>query len=124
MDPDDQGAMQSIVQHPCLSFTIQLVVDGSITEEGDTNLRDATIDLVCLILLRVTLPPFYPSEEELSPSGDSPHLLPAFDIEDFVCTHRDMKCTPDKPLVSLANLDEFGLKQLMTEEAKLELGLL
>ncbi|KAL7539667.1 hypothetical protein ACHAWF_006479 [Thalassiosira exigua] len=115
MDTDNEEVLQNIAHHPPLSFTIQLVVDGSIAEE------DGSVDLVCLLLVRVTLPPFYPSEDESSSAtlvDDNPQLLPTFGIEYFVCTHRDMKCTPDKPLESLALLDEIGLTQLLAEEAK------
>ena len=64
-----------------------------------------------VLLLKVTLPPLYPSEDFIN-------ALPIFDIEYYLCTDRDMECTPDKPLESLAFLDEKRLKDALSDEAQ------
>ena len=103
MDPENESLCKEIVQHPPLSFTIQLVIDGAVDNDGNEK-----IDLVSLVLLRVSLPVLYPSEEHS-------FALPKFDIEYFLCTHREMEYPPDKPLESLAFLDEEGLRGTLNE---------
>ena len=106
IDPESEQTLEKIVKHPPLSFTIQLVVDGTVHTDGDD------VELATVILLNVTLPSLYPMGES------SNNNLPTFDIAYFCCTDREMKCTPDKPLNSLADLDETGLKESLIEEAK------
>ena len=106
IDPESEQTLEKIVKHPPLSFTIQLVVDGTVHSDGDD------VELATVILLNVTLPSLYPMGES------SNNNLPTFDIAYFCCTDREMKCTPDKPLNSLADLDETGLKESLIEEAQ------
>ena len=106
IDPESEQTLEKIVKHPPLSFTIQLVVDGTVHTDGDD------VELATVILLNVTLPSLYPMGES------SNNNLPTFDIAYFCCTDREMKCTPDKPLNSLADLDETGLKESLIEEAQ------
>ena len=105
IDPESEQTLEKIVKHPPLSFTIQLVVDGTVHTDGDD------VELATVILLNVTLPSLYPM-------GESNNNLPTFDIAYFCCTDRGMECTPDKPLNSLADLDETGLKESLIEEAQ------
>lgn len=109
MDPEDEDTAQQIGSHPPPSFTIQLIVDGAIRDEDVDNGRWDGVELAAVLLLRVTLPSLYPLD------GSS---LPAFDVDYFVCTDRDMDCAPDKPLESLAHLDETKLKEALAEEAR------
>lgn len=106
VDPEDEVLLKKIAEHPLLSFTIQLCVDGVVHDGEDS-------ELTALLLVRVTLPSLYPL-------GDSTveNSLPAFDIEYFCCTEREMECTPDKPLESLAYLDETRLKESLCAESK------
>jgi len=109
-NPDDEDTARQIESHPPLSLTIQLIVDGAAPDEeaSDGSGGDAE-QLAAVLLLRATLPPRYPLHASSSPD---------FRIEYFVCTHRDMDCPPDKPLASLAHLDEARLKDMLAEEAR------
>mmetsp|Transcript_23695 Transcript_23695/g.40467 ORF Transcript_23695/g.40467 Transcript_23695/m.40467 type:complete len:371 (-) Transcript_23695:67-1179(-) len=124
IDPEDEPSLKKIVHHPNPSFTIQLMVDGTIHDDDCNDGKD--VHLTAVLLLRVTLPSLYPSEEDNADDDDASDnhpnrtllLLPTFDIAYFLCTHKDMECTPDKPLESVGHLDERKLNDAMMEEAR------
>lgn len=112
IDPENEALLENVANHPHLSFTIQITVDGTIRDDHFADKGE--VELTSIMLLRVTLPPLYPLGEI---SGAANNTLPTFDVEFFCCTEREMECTPDKPLESLAHLDESGLKESLAEEA-------
>ena len=102
MDVENESMLQSILQHPPLSFTIQVIVDGMC--------KESNMEIAAVLLLRVIMPKMYPIDET---------SIPNFVIEDFIATDREALCNPDKPLESLAHLAENRLKNTLEEEARL-----
>merc|ERR1711862_1017534 len=100
---------KKIVEHPPSTCLLQLIVDGTIDEAENDNGNGNVEELTAILLLRVNFPLLYPFDES---------SLPIFNIEYFICTDRNMLCTPDKPLDSLAHLDEIKLKKALVEEAR------
>ena len=108
MDDDNEQTLEAILKHPPSSFTLQLVVDGA-CESGGGNDDMNTMNLTALLLLRVTLPTLYPFDEKSAP---------VFDFDYFIATDRDAVCNPDKPIETLAHLEEYELKGALSKEAK------
>ena len=117
---DDTLLLQNIIHHPPTSFTLQLTVDGEVLyvnddiDDGDNgnssnSESSSSIELAASLLLKVTLPPSYPLDET---------TVPVFSVEYFIATDRDAVCNPEKPLESLAYLDESRLYNALREEAK------
>lgn len=100
MDEGDEIKLQNIVRHPPTSFTLQLTVDG--TCEG------SDLDIAACLLLKVTMPSHYPLDES---------YIPTFEILYFMATDREAVCNPDKPLESLAYLEESLLIEALQQEA-------
>ncbi len=107
MDNENISLLQQIGQHPDISFTIQIIVDG-ICNNTDGN---ESCELAATLLLHVTLPALYPLDE-------SNACTPVFDINYFIATDREAICAHDKPLVSLAHLEEGQLKNALIETAR------
>lgn len=112
VDPEDEVLLKKIAEHPLLSFTIQLCADGVVRDDHFSDMCEDG-ELTALLLVRVTLPSFYPLG-----GSTAENSLPAFDIEYFCCTEREMECTPDKPLESLAYLDKTRIKESLCAESK------
>jgi hypothetical protein len=104
-DPDDETLLRSIAEHPPLSFFLRLEID-----EIGTDISNGEMELVTLILLRVTPPPLYPSSAP-----------PRWDFESVMITDKQAMCSADKPLESLAFLDEKRLQQALLEKAEEEI---
>merc|ERR1712194_662255 len=75
---------------------------------GDDNEHE--MDLNVLILMRVTLPPLY-----LNSEGSQ---TPVWEFLDVMVMDKKFFCSADKPLESLAWLDEQKLKDAMNSEAQ------
>jgi hypothetical protein len=99
-----------IANHPHLSLFIQLEVDGSLS----TMSEDST-ELNALIIVEVTLPPLYLNID------DGPSVVPLWTFHHVMVTDKDVFCSADKPLESLAWLDEKAIGQAMTQYAQEEL---
>eukprot|EP00545_Synedropsis_sp_CCMP1620_P001002 CAMPEP_0119014074 /NCGR_PEP_ID=MMETSP1176-20130426/9339_1 /TAXON_ID=265551 /ORGANISM="Synedropsis recta cf, Strain CCMP1620" /LENGTH=313 /DNA_ID=CAMNT_0006967211 /DNA_START=94 /DNA_END=1035 /DNA_ORIENTATION=+ len=97
-DEENEALLTSVVQHPPLSYSLQLSIDGS---------NEDQMDLVASLLLKVTLPPMYPES-----------ALPQFEVAYFVVTDRTAVCSADKPLESLVNLQEDKLLEALLEQAQ------
>jgi hypothetical protein len=95
-DEENEALLRSVVDHPALSFSLQLSIDS--TDETD---------LVASLLLQVTLPPSYPE------AG-----LPNFEVAYFMVTDCTAVCSADKPLESLAHLKEEELLTTLSEQAQ------
>jgi hypothetical protein len=105
-EPDDETLLRSIADHPPLSFLLKLEID-----EISTDISNGEMELVALILLRVTPPPLYPSYS----------APPRWDLEYVMVTDKQAMCSADKPLESLAFLDEKRLQQALLEKAEEEI---
>ena len=101
---------KSIVQHPRLSLLIQLEVEGSLATPSDE-----LMDLTALIILYVGLPPLYLN------SDDGLSEVPSWRFRHVMVTDKDIFCSADKPLESMAWLDEKAILQAMTDFARGEL---
>jgi hypothetical protein len=104
-EPGDE-LLRSIAKHPPLSFLLKLELD----DLGEIDSANPDMDLTALILLRVTLPPLYPSS-----------VPPRWDFEYVMVTDKLAMCSADKPLESLAWLDDKRLQQTMLEKAEEEI---
>ena len=114
-DENDQELCLSIAQHPSLSFYMLLHVD-----DDNNVLAEATetsMTLNATLILRVSLPPFYLRSSETATSSPTPH----FDFIQVMVTDKQALCSADKPLESLAWLDETAILDAMTLHAKQEL---
>lgn len=100
MDEDNENLLRSVVGNPPVCFTLQLTIDDE-RGGGDMNLG-------AHVLLRVELPPRYPLHG----------AVPNFSFAYFMVTDKAATCSADKPLVSLAYLDETKLLQSMEKEAE------
>ncbi len=107
MENENLSILQEIGHHPNISFTIQIIVDGICNDEDGNE----SYELAATLLLNVTLPSLYPLDE-------SNACTPVFEVEYFMATDREAVCGPDKPLESLAHLDEGQLKNALMEAAK------
>lgn len=105
MDEENETLLRSVAQHPPISLLLQSTINNANKDliSGDDNL-----ELVASLLLRATMPRTYPL------SGSTP----VFEIEYFMVTDLHMECNADKPLESLAHLEESTLKNAMQAEAK------
>lgn len=90
VEEDDEVLLQSIVEHPPLSLYLSQTI-------GDMNNPDHLASL----LLNITYPPLYPL------GGATPQI----EIMYFMVTDRNAVCSPDKPLESLAFLEESKLQE-------------
>jgi hypothetical protein len=108
---DDSTIRRRIAKHPPLSFYIRLEVDDCHIPAGDD--LAAEIDWNVQILIRVTLPPLY-----LNSDGSQ---QPMWSFEYVMVTDKNQYCSADKPLESMAWLDEIKLKQAMEKNAEEEL---
>jgi hypothetical protein len=97
MDEENEALLQSVVEHPPVSLYLQLTID-------DTN----NSDLAASVLLHATYPPLYPL-------GGS---TPQFEISYFMVTNQTTVCSADKPLESLAYLEETKLQDAFKMEAE------
>jgi hypothetical protein len=103
-EPDDETLLRSIAEHAPLSFLLKLEIDEGMSS---SDLSNGEMELVALILLRVTPPPLYPSSAP-----------PRWDFESVMVTDKLAMCSADKPLESLAFLDEKRLQQALLEQAE------
>jgi hypothetical protein len=101
-DEDNETVLKSLVGHPEASFTIQFTVPN---EMGILNNAD-DMELSASVVLHVTLPPTYPN------------TAPTIQIHDCMVTDKNAVCSPDKPLETLAFLDETKLQAALAEEVK------
>lgn len=101
-DPDDEGVLKSIAEHPDVSFSLQLTIDDT----GGCQNED--MDLVASILLSVSFPSMYPLYDE----------IPSFKLADVMITDKNAENSPDKPLESLGFLDEQKLIEDLNQQAR------
>lgn len=94
MDEEKEVLLRSVAEHPPVSLYLQLTLDGD-------------IDLVASVLLHVTYPQLYPL------GGSTPH----YEIDYFMVTDRTAVCSADKPLESLAYLEETALRDALKTES-------
>lgn len=102
-DEEDETALRSFVEHPPLSFSIQLTVEDT-REDAEPEM-----DLVASIVLSVKLPSHYPLQG----------ATPDFQLSDIMITDKNAVCSPDKTLESLAFVDQKKLLNDMVKEATL-----
>lgn len=103
-DPGDETLLCSIAKHPPVSFILKLEIDE---QSNTTDLSNGEMELVTLILLRVTPSPLYPSSAP-----------PRWDFESVMVIDKLAMCSADKPLESLAFLDEKRLQQALLDKAE------
>jgi hypothetical protein len=94
LDEEKEVLLRSITEHPQVSLYLQQTIEG----DGD---------LVASVLLHVIYPPLYPL------GGSTPH----FQIAYFMVTNRAAVCSADKPLESLAYLEETTLRDALKTES-------
>jgi hypothetical protein len=107
-DEENETALRSVANHPPISIILQLTVpdDSQImTEDG--------LELITSLLLRVTLPPTYPLVTE------SPESSPHFEVVYFMCADNLEEVNADKPIESMAFLDEVQLLEAFQKECHL-----
>lgn len=104
-DGGDETARSSIVSHPPISFIIRLEVDDNTDLTGDPD-----VNLNVNLLLQVTLPPLY-----LNSDGSQ---KPYWNFQYVMVTDKNAFCSADKPLESLAWLDEKNVTKGMDEHAE------
>lgn len=104
----EQMQYDSVASHTPLSYFIKLDIDNNQETSGDGY---SDMNLNVLVLLRVTLPPLY-----LNSEGSS--QVPQWSFEYVMVTDKDALCSADKPLESLAWLEEDKLKQAISKEAQ------
>lgn len=97
MDEENETLLRSIVEHQPVSLYLQQTID-------DIN----SPDIVASVLLHITYPQLYPL-------GGSPPLM---DVSYFMVTDRTVVCSPDKPLESLAYLEEVKLQEAFATESQ------
>ena len=92
-----------------ISFTIQLnvqdenkVISTGNNDDGDKN----NMKLAALIVLHVVLPPLYPNNS----------VSPQIKIHDCMVCDMEAVCSPDKPLETLAFLNETKLQDALATE--------
>jgi len=113
-DEDDAKALESLMNHPPLSFSVQLTVDdprvSTNVDDGVDGVDGAETErrLVACILLSVEFPPTYPSEGH----------PPSFKIIHAMVTDRSDVCSPDKVPESLAFVEEARLGAAMARRAE------
>ena len=103
----EQMDNDSVVKHPPISFLIKLDIDDYRYEKGE---GEADMALNALVLIRVTLPPLYLNSEDSQ--------APVWDFEYVMVTDKNAFCSADKPLESLAWLNESDIKEAMTKHAE------
>ena len=100
-DGDEHTLLQNVVRHPPISFTLQMIINGFC--------QGSEIEIAACLLLQVTISGQYPLDEK---------SLPDFQVKYFMATDREAVCNPDKPLESLAYLEENMLTAFLKEEAR------
>lgn len=101
----DEGVLNTVVKHPLLAFTLQLIIE----DEADTlGASSAGIgEPVATLLLQVVLPLAYPES-----------ALPHMEVVYFSVTDRSAQIGIDKALESLVHLDEERLLGELREQAR------
>lgn len=107
-DEENEAALRSVANHPPISIILQLTVpdDNQIMTEGD-------LELITSLLLRVTLPSTYPLVTE------TPESSPHFEVLYFTCADNLDEVNADKPIESMAFLDEVQLLEALQKECQL-----
>jgi hypothetical protein len=107
-DEENETALRSVANHPPISIILQLTVpdDNQIMTEG-------VLELITSLLLRVTLPPTYPLATE------TPESAPHFEVVYFMCADNLEEVNADKPIESMAFLDEVQLLEALQKECQL-----
>eukprot|EP00550_Attheya_septentrionalis_P005611 CAMPEP_0198295192 /NCGR_PEP_ID=MMETSP1449-20131203/26410_1 /TAXON_ID=420275 /ORGANISM="Attheya septentrionalis, Strain CCMP2084" /LENGTH=335 /DNA_ID=CAMNT_0043995409 /DNA_START=39 /DNA_END=1046 /DNA_ORIENTATION=+ len=107
-DEENESTLRSLVNHPPISILLQLTIPCEpqiMTEDG--------CELITSLLLRVTFPPTYPLVAESTES--SPH----FEVVYFMCADNLDEVNADKPIESMAFLDEVQLLESLQKECQL-----
>jgi hypothetical protein len=112
----EQMEIDSIAKHPPISYFIKLDIDDYRDANPADGEKNDSMDLNALLLLRVTLPSLY-----LNSSGEGTSPAPHWDFESVMVTDKKAYCSADKPLESLAWLNEDQIKQDMSKQAKEDL---
>jgi hypothetical protein len=111
MDEENEDFLRSVVGHAPQTILLQLNIN-----DEDQRIGDGEVELVVSVLLRATLPPTYPIGDSTSTPGKSSSPLasnPLFGIEYFCCTDRNEIVNADKPLETMAHLDEAKLLEYL-----------
>lgn len=138
MDEENEDLLQAVVDHPPLQLLLQLdlVLDlppllkngngnnnsssnNANEEEGqekndEEDNESGDDELVAVLLLRITLPGTYPLQPLKSMALSPWRTEVAYDL----VTNRNNTCRADKPLVSLAHLDETQFQTALAAEAR------
>lgn len=107
-DEDSESVLQTLVDHPAISCTIQLTVpdEMGILKPPEDTTTTTTMEFVAFVVVHVTLPATYPN------AGTAPTIQ----IHDCMVADKNAVCSPDKPLETLAYLDETKLQEALAEE--------
>eukprot|EP00525_Craspedostauros_australis_P005735 CAMPEP_0198128458 /NCGR_PEP_ID=MMETSP1442-20131203/49411_1 /TAXON_ID= /ORGANISM="Craspedostauros australis, Strain CCMP3328" /LENGTH=154 /DNA_ID=CAMNT_0043788621 /DNA_START=1 /DNA_END=465 /DNA_ORIENTATION=+ len=107
MDPDAVTARTKAVGHPATSMLIMMDIEDEETNFSSTfPAGDGAVglqQLVSVVMLRITLPPFYPSRQQ---EDDS---IPSVSLEFHYASDAAFQAKADKPVETLVNLDEQKL---------------
>ncbi|CAB9519740.1 expressed unknown protein [Seminavis robusta] len=109
LEDEADDAHDQIARQPPIAFYIRLEVD----DYRDSNNDDNEMDLNTMVLIRVTLPPLY-----LNSEGSQE---PIWNFDYVMVTDKNALCSADKPLESLAWLDEIKLKEALAKQAQEDL---
>ena len=104
LESDPDGNAAEIAKQPAISYYIKLSVDDPRDDQ------DHEMDLNAQMIVRVTLPPLY-----LNSEGSQ---TPVWEFEEVLVTDKNFMCSADKPLESVAWLDEAKIKAAMDQEAQ------
>ena len=96
-DESDETCLRSIARHPPVAFSLKVTVEN---EEAS--------DVVAHMLVHIQFPNLYPMEE----------AVPRFKVAYFMVTDKTTICSSNKPLESLAFLDESRLLDAIATEAE------
>jgi hypothetical protein len=107
-DEENETALRAVANHPPISIILQLAVP-----DDNQTMTEGVLELITSLLLRVTLPPTYP----LAP--ETPESSPHFEVVYFMCADNLEEVNADKPIESMAFLDELQLLEAMQKECQL-----
>jgi len=121
-DPDSDSLQSEIALQPPLSFVIKVEVNGTPkNSEEESSEETFDMELNCTLLLRVTLPPLYLCASNDETEEDTVTSGPLWEFLYVMVTDPHLYCSADKPLESLAWLEEAALRDKMNQYAQEEL---
>jgi len=117
----DDATIFSIVNHPPICYTIRLEVDDY-RDAKESGTED--MELNAILLLQVTLPPLYLNnsiDDDCQDGATRSHQVPDWKFKYVMVSDKNVYCSADKSLESMAWLDEKGILAEMNTYANDEL---